>query len=142
MKPTKQVTFNSEQQLLHKVWLQAFQKGRWEHTFEDKGRAQRFRFALYNAVKPIRDERVINADLSQALNDCIVRAIGCLVVVERRTNDKDLRQIAEGLGLEATTMKPVMSDDEEIAASLRRAQELLGEAPLTGADKYYPRKKD
>ena len=130
------VKFNSQQLLMHAVWKKARADGYWSYTFDTEGKAKKFRLSLYNAVKAIRDGAVVDEEVLSAVVECIVRTDGGMVIVELRTNDEDLKAIAQNLGVDFATGGPVDALDSEVLESMRRLQAMIAEGKL---DKPEPR---
>lgn len=121
---------SQESALLRQVWRKALAEGRVVLPFKDAREARRVRFALYNAVKPVKDGLLVDDELLEAANECKVQFEGeATLVVVRRVMTTELQIIAESLGLVpgSTTELPAPKTAEEaqVATSLERLQEKL-----------------
>lgn len=91
-------TFNQEQLLFHRVWRKAMQDGRVRLDLPTERDATRLRFGLYNSVKLIRAGKVVDHELKDAVDNCLVRIEGKSVTVERRALSSVMQTIAAALG--------------------------------------------
>ena len=74
--------FTKEHLILHAVWRKAFNDGQLTIPVKSASDATRLRFSLYNAVRPVREGKVVAPDLLQAVQECSVRIEGLSVVVQ------------------------------------------------------------
>ena len=90
----------TQQQLtLLGVWRQAFRAGgRFELALPSKSDAVRMRFALYNAIRPIRLGTLVDEELAQACQDLSVRVEGSMVFLEEKSTSAIMQAAMAALG--------------------------------------------
>lgn len=117
----------SESAALQAVWRVALRTGRHEIVLRDAMECQRVRFALYNAIRPVRTGKLVDAELSEAAAECTVLTEGSTLAVQRRTDTPAMQAVLASLegieGLEEVAKTP---EEVEVERSQARLQELLG----------------
>lgn len=138
--------FTKEHLILHAVWRKALAEGQLVIPVKSASDATRLRFSLYNAVRPVREGKVVSPDLLQAVQECSVRIEGLTVVVQLKANTELMQAIADALGgvgqLEAasTAAAPTSMEAQEIEDSQRKLLEKLEQDALpTRSTPYYSR---
>lgn len=92
---------NKEQALMQQIWLKALRQGKVELKFKNPRDAQKTRFSLYNAVKAVREGKVQNTELLEAVQECTVRFLPPdKVVVEQRMETQQIKDILKGMAID------------------------------------------
>jgi hypothetical protein len=126
--------------LMQQVWRKALREGEVRLTLRTENDAKRMRFTLYNAVKAVREGKEEDAELKEALQECIVRYEAPLtVVILRRSQSTLFQDVAEqmGVSLESLRQEAPATPTVEIERSLDRLKTLLEEG--SGSNPYYTR---
>jgi len=137
--------FTKEHLILHAVWRKAFNDGQLTIPVKSASDATRLRFSLYNAVRPVREGKVVAPDLLQAVQECSVRIEGLSVVVQLKANTELMQAISDALGgvegLEAAAeVIPTSAEAQAVEESQRKLLEKLGQdAAPTRSTPYYTR---
>lgn len=137
--------FTKEHLILHAVWRKAFATGRLEIPVKSASDATRLRFSLYNAVRPVREGKVVSPDLLQAVEECSVRIEGLAVVVQLKASSELMQAIADSLGGEAelsAALNVVPTDAEAHAiedSQKKLLEKLEQDATPTRVTPYYTR---
>ena len=144
---SKAYRFSPDQLALHALWLKALRDGEVSVTCDTLSDAKRLRFALYNAVKPIRDEKAHLPEVLKAVESCSISAEGLTVTLREKTKTSLMRSV---LGVVGGTVAEFSEQAQEavvspeIAESLER---LLNRDDLTTApgaapsNPYYTRER-
>lgn len=137
--------FTKEHLILHAVWRKALNDGQITIPVKSASDATRLRFSLYNAVRPVREGKVVSPDLLQAVQECSVRIEGLSVIIQLKANTELMQAITASLGgaeaLEAATATiPTSAEAQEIEDSQRKLLEKLEQdAQPTRVTPYYTR---
>ena len=137
--------FTKEHLILHAVWRKAYNDGKLTIPVKSEADATRIRFSLYNAVRPVREGKVVSPDLLRAVQECSIRVEGLNVILQLKANTELMQAISDVLGgaesMEAAaTIIPTSAEVQEIEDSQRRLLEKLkaDETP-TRSTPYYTR---
>ena len=114
--------FTKEQLLLQALWRKAAREGRVEVKLKSKADATRLRFSLYNAVRLVREGKVVDEELRAAVEDCSIGLEGAVLTLQQKAQTAYFQVIAGVLG------------DDGIAEALAAPNPVSADsAPVTGA---------
>ena len=125
--------FSNEQRMLHELWRKAFTEGKVEVILPTASAAVTLRFALYNAVKPLKLGKVFDEGLLAAANGCSIVVEGEKVTVTSKMESPVFKAIAAALGGARAKVNPTPDlageDDfdppDDLEESLRRIHRAL-----------------
>jgi len=116
------MTLPTTQQLLRELWLKAYKDGTLTINFPSEKLAKRQRFALYQAVKSVRDGKEYHEELLKALNSVKITLEGSALTVSRVDMDQAAKLIWEAVGQE---LSPEPSLPPEAPAPSSRLEALI-----------------
>lgn len=128
-------TKHKDAQLRQGIWLAAMKHGTVRVELGSPQAAAQFRFSMYKAVRPVRDGKVINQPLMDAINDCTLTIEGSAFVCTRSDMTPQHRTIREQLGSLLEDLQPEDHlEHAESSASLDRLRALLDEGTPKAPD--------
>lgn len=108
-----------EHKLFHLLWKAAAKEGEKRIEMESESQAIRMRFALYNSARPVREGKLIDPELLEAIKNCTVTTEGKTLIVRAWRGDKAFQLIAAGMGIsldDVEGMEKVVKSQEELQA--------------------------
>lgn len=150
--------FTKEQLLLQALWRKAAREGRVEVKLKSKADATRLRFSLYNAVRLVREGKVVDEELRAAVEDCSIGLEGAVLTLQQKAQTAYFQVIAGVLGDDGVAealaapnpvsadIAPAAGNGEDLAAMQERlAKEFANgqgvEQPAPRSTPYYTREK-
>ena len=119
---------------LRAIWRHAAKHGEAVLVFPTAKDGQRFRFALYEAVRGLRDHPGDDQEAADARNSCFVKLDEGTVTVMRKDRDPVWQQVEAYLGQQGIAPADLdEGQEEELAGILARVQAKLDPAPATAA---------
>lgn len=139
--------FTKEQLLLQALWRKAAREGEVEIKLKSKSDATRLRFNLYNAVRLVREGKVVDEELRAATEGCSISLEGEVLTIRQKSRTATFQAIAGLLGeeglAEALAAAPSVSADtggaaeaSELAAMRERLAKEFADKP---AERTAPR---
>lgn len=119
--------FSEDQIMMHKIWRKAFREGQITLKMPSHSDAVKLRFGLYNAIRPIRQGKAVDAELLQAATECSINLDGTALTIQLKSKTAMMQAVVAALGEEAFTpaQTPVSAEEAEIMESQRRMLEKL-----------------
>ena len=119
--------FSPDQLLLHRIWRKAFRDGEMIIDLPTPSDAMKLRFALYNAVRPVRQGKAVDEELLKAAESCLINIAGSVLTVQSKSLMPFMQAVTAALGEEVSAEQPVplTQEEAEIAASEERLKALL-----------------
>lgn len=114
---------NNESSVMQALWRKAYRDGRHEIVLTSASDCRRIRFALYNAVRPVRQGKLVDEELAAAAEECSVSIEGTKLIIQAKSQTPAMAAVLESLGREAKKLlepEPMTAEDAAIAASQER----------------------
>jgi hypothetical protein len=118
-------SFSEDQIMMHKIWRKAFREGQITLKMPSHSDAVKLRFGLYNAIRPIRQGKAIDAELLQAASECSINLEGNALTIQLKSKTAMMQAVVAALGEDAfaPAATPVSAEEAEILESQRRLLE-------------------
>ena len=119
--------FSEDQIMMLKIWRKAFREGQITLKMPSHSDAVKLRFGLYNAIRPIRQGKAVDAELLQAATECSINLDGTALTIQLKSKTAMMQAVVDALGEDAFTpaQTPVSAEEAEIMESQRRMLEKL-----------------
>lgn len=126
--------FSEDQIMMHKIWRKAFREGQITLKMPSQSDAVKLRFGLYNAIRPIRQGKAVDAELLQAATECSINLDGTALTIQLKSKTAMMQAVVAALGEEAfaPAQTPVSAEEAEIMESQRRMLEKLTQSGEEG----------
>ena len=120
-------TFSEDQIMMHKIWRKAFREGQITLKMPSHSDAVKLRFGLYNAIRPIRQGKVIDSELLQAASECSINLEGNALTIQLKSKTAMMQAVVAALGEDAfaPAEAPLSAEQAEILESQRRLLEKM-----------------
>ena len=132
--------FSEDQRQMHAAWVKAARETRLEIPCKTVADARRLRFALYNAVKPLKDGKAESPDALAAAEQVTIHLYeepSPMVLMQHKSATTMMQSLSAVLDGEVVAAPPVMTAEE--VESLQRLQSLMAEAPEAKKNPYFTR---
>lgn len=122
---------------LQALWRLALEKGEYRIKFTNKSDCARVRFALYNAVRLVREGKLKDPELEQAIQECSVSIEGLEVVIRNKLESSAIKTIMQQIEADAAhhlDKSPLTPQEQEIAESQKRFLERMARETSTPSE--------
>lgn len=133
---------SKEQTALQHLWVKAYRETVVTLNLPTAADARRLRFALYNAVRPVKEGRQEWPELLEAAEGCQIELDGERLSIRSRLSTAGMQAVLSALGVgeeELTGPETLPAQPEgNIGQSLSRLSRLMKETPPTEAPRSTP----
>lgn len=122
---------NNEVSVMQALWRVAYRKGKHEILLPTLSDCRRIRFALYNAMRPVRQGKLVDPELAAAAEECSISIEGTTLVIQAKSRTAAMSAVLASLGGEVEALlqeSPKTAEETEIEASQARLLQQLGNA--------------
>ena len=116
---------NNEVSVMQALWRLAYRKGRHSIDLPSLSDCRRVRFALYNAVRTVRQGKLFDEELAAAAAECSISIEGTTLIIQAKSATPAMNAVLASIGGELDSLLAVEPKSQEQVDMERSQAKLL-----------------